>query len=398
MAVDFIPNEQQDEALSKIWNWWKNGAHKPFLFAGAAGTGKTTSARRGAEQCEIPLEKISFMAPTGKAARVLAHKTKQPTSTIHSAIYSANRTQVDDLRVALTEEMKDPNANEEAISALESEISELVNSSEGPTFRFKEALLGQGVMLIDEASMIGADVWKDLMKIQVPKIFIFDPFQLPPVKQKWGMEGMQPDVFLTQIMRQAEGSGVAKAAADIREGRPIRPYGDEFQVAPKGVLTVKDYAENFDIVLTGTNDLRKRMNKLLRKYAGYPEEPVVGDKIVALANDKATGISNGEVFTITSINRSGKRVANFDLVDAFGNRFRRIDAYLPVFKDEALSSGAPHHTVSFTYGYCLTVHKSQGSEYERVAVIDSWKGADHEKWLYTAVTRASKTCTLVTSS
>lgn len=257
----------------------------------------------------------------------------------------------------------------------------------------------QRALLIDEGSMIGEDIWTDLSTIDIPKIIVYDPFQLPPVKQRFPLGEMQPDVFLTQIMRQAEGSGIAQAAADIRYGRELKSYGEEFKIIKKGILTVNDYAKDYDLIISGTNALRESLNKSIRKALGYPDDtPVVGDKVVMLSNHRDTGLSNGEVLRIKEILWKTKYTIRFTLVDEFGQIFRGVTAYLPIFRDERNTRSSPQGMALITYGYCLTAHKSQGSEAPRVCVLDSWAGADHDRWLYTAVTRASKYCHLVTNN
>jgi exodeoxyribonuclease-5 len=246
----------------------------------------------------------------------------------------------------------------------------------------------------DEASMVGDSIGRDLESLHIPLILMYDPFQLPPVKAKFAWQDTQPDVFLTQIMRTGEGSGVAFAAGDIRLGRSLQNYGEDFKILPKGKLTFQNYADDFDMIIVGTNALRRRMNDGIRKYKNLPNYPVVGDQIMSL-NNQDCGISNGEVFRIEKINNITPRIINFDLVDLFGNSFRHVKSWRPVFDDDSSGFMAPFGFGQFTYGYCLTAHKAQGSEAKRVCVLDSWNGGEYQRWLYTAVTRASESCVLV---
>ena len=57
-------------------------------------------------------------------------------------------------------------------------------------------------------------------------------------------------------------------------------------------------------------------------------------------------------------------------------------------------SGHPQALV-MTYGYAMTVHKSQGSQWDSVVVLDDWTGSNYKEWLYTGLTRAAKRVTLV---
>jgi exodeoxyribonuclease V len=409
-------NPQQMAAVNKVGAWFSKRPTEPFLLAGVAGSGKTTLAESALIKCGLEPESILLCAPTGKAARVLASKTGRETMTVHSAIYAVKKTQIDKLRAALTEQLdtqevlnKKNSQTTEALAELESvnksiadleyEIKVALHESDGPSFSFSDKSAGAKIMLIDEASMLGQQTIDDLEKVPVPKMYIFDPFQLPPIKQKWGLEGVEPDVFLTQIMRQGEGSGVATAAGDIREGRELQSYGKEFRILPRGTITIEQYAQDYDLILTGTNALRQEINDKIRKYLGFPKEPMVGDKLVALSNNRETGINNGEILFITKIHgfypSVKPRSVRMDLVDAYGTEYTRVQAYLPAFYNQSLSAGAPIGMMCFTYGYCLTVHKSQGSEAKKVCVLDSWKGDNYERWLYTAVTRASVSCDLI---
>lgn len=395
--TNFVPNEQQAKAIELGKQWWKEGANRPFILTGMAGTGKTTNARKMLDALGLHETEIALAAPTGKAARVLAHKTKLETSTIHGLIYSVKKTKADDLKVKYAEELAkgESHYDENILSDLKHDIEEL--SERNPQFTFNNRIDTQKALLIDEGSMIGEDIWEDLLQVDIPKIIVYDPFQLPPVKQKFPLENIAADVFLTQIMRQSEGSGIAQAAADIRFGRPLKSYGEDFKIIPKGVLTINDYAKNYDLIISGTNSLRQILNKSIRRTFGYPPDtPVAGDKVMMLSNHRDTGLSNGEVLKIKRVVWKTKYTIRLNLVDEFGTEFPGVTAYLPIFNDEKNTRSAPHGLALITYGYCLTAHKSQGSEAERVCVLDDWRGADYDRWLYTAVTRASKVCHFVT--
>ncbi len=394
--MGFIPNVQQASAIDDGEHWWNHRRHdqKIFSITGVAGAGKTSMFEELLARLGIT-DDTKLVAPTWKAARVLSHRSGRPVTSIHAFMYLPKADALNELRKALSEEVHASEPNEEIIESIQEQMKEL-QSTKGDLEFVLNPLMYQktaGIRSLgcDEASMVGDVIGRDMESLEIPLILMYDPFQLPPVKAKFAWEDLRPDVFLTQIMRTGEGSGVAYAAGDIRLGKELQSYGEDFKIIPKGKLSFAEYAENYDMIIVGTNALRRRMNEGIRKYKKLPDYPVEGDQIMSL-NNQDNGISNGEVFRIEKINSLSPRICNFDVVDLFGNKFRHVKAWRPVFEDDGNGYMAPFGVGQFTYGYCLTAHKAQGSEAERVCVLDSWSGADYQRWLYTAVTRASKTC------
>lgn len=396
----FEPNPQQAQAIEDGIHWWnhsKSPDNNIFSVTGVAGSGKTTTVETLLSSIGIA-ESTALIAPTWKAARVLRHRTGRETSSMHSLIYVPKADALSELKRALMEEMHSKEPSETAIEALQSEMEELQALGNDLQFVLNpmvgEKTQNLSAILLDEASMTGEEPATDLRSLGIPLILVYDPFQLPPVKAKFGFEDVVPNVFLTQIMRTGEGSGVAFAAGDIREGRELRSYGDDFRIVPRGKLNFENYARDFDMIICGTNKVRRRMNDGIRNTLGLPKYPVAGDRIISLSNQDC-GISNGEIFTIEKINSIQPRVINMDVIDAFGNRFRHVRAWREIFEDDSKTFRAPLGMGLFTYGYAMTAHKAQGSEAPRVCVLDDWRGADYTRWLYTAVTRASQSCVFV---
>jgi exodeoxyribonuclease-5 len=139
--------------------------------------------------------------------------------------------------------------------------------------------------------------------------------------------------------------------------------------------------------------MNRKMRKLLKLD---PDTPVVNDKLICIKNDHDIGIFNGGMFTIEQI-LTQKYKTNFTHM-----RLGRIDEEgLPVlvkvhksfFFDDVPKPDwrILKNSQEFDYGYCITCHKSQGSQWGSVLIQDeSWCFKDvWERWLYTAITRAS---------
>src|SRR4029079_19254726 len=142
----FTPH--QDAALTAAANWLKGARGRASIFRlfGYAGTGKTTLAKHIAAGVD---GKVLFAAFTGKAAMVMRHKGCERASTIHSLIYRP-----------------------------------LDSDSEVPSFElWDNAPAGNAkLIVIDECSMVDAELGRDLLSFGVPLLVLGDPAQLPPVQ------------------------------------------------------------------------------------------------------------------------------------------------------------------------------------------------------------------------
>jgi len=155
--------------------------------------------------------------------------------------------------------------------------------------------------------------------------------------------------------------------------------------------------------LVGTNRTRRRYNLRLRELKGFDGPlPAAGDKLVCLRNDNTKGLLNGSLWQVTSAPRTVKNAMNL-LVRAEDEGIERSTAKIKVLKSVFEQPGIeiPWQTKrrhdDFDYGYALTVHKAQGSQWDEVVLFDeSYAFREHaQRWLYTAVTRAAKQLTIV---
>lgn len=386
-------NIQQKQAIEKFQRWLTN-PHEPFLLQGYAGTGKTTMLGHLAN---LSGRSVSYCSPTGKAARVLSKKTGKEATTVHKFLYRPLDNEVQFLQKVMSE-LYEANPEDPKILEIQDQIRDLEKSD----LRFvpKQTLENAGqLVIVDEASMVGKEMARDLRDTGLPLLLVGDPFQLPPVKTTAGWTDLEPDVVLTQIMRQSddEAFGIIQAATEIRRNPRMDKLqdGPGFKIHPPRSLSW-EYFSKADIVLCGTNDLRRRLNTGIRKFLGFEGEyPQVGEKVISLANND-NGIRNGEIFTVTEIHDVVGRAVYLRVVDDMENYYN-IRTWGPLYGNDSETDLVPDGFLRMTFAYAITVHKSQGSEWDHVILCDSWPGQRYRNWLYTGITRAAKRCDFIRS-
>ena len=374
--MQFSP--QQDEALKAVARWLKDGRTPLFRLFGYAGTGKTTLARYFAEHVD---GEVQFAAFTGKAAQVLRSKGATNARTIHSLIY----------RPRGEEEVADETTGK---------------TSFAPTFSLnrQSPVARAKLIIVDECSMVDEQLGRDLMSFGTPILVLGDPGQLPPISGGGFFTDAEPDMLLTEIHRQARDNPIISMALDVREGRELM-YGDygTAQVIAKGDVT-QDLVLDADQVLVGTNRTRRRYNMRLRELKGFTANyPQAGDKLVCLRNDPAKGLLNGSLWKVMTASRETVKPGINILVTPEEDDPDRGAAKIKLLKaafddpDADIPWQTKKRFDDFDYGYALTVHKAQGSQWDNVVLFDeSFAFRDtRERWLYTAITRAAERLTVV---
>lgn len=369
---------QQDEALKAVSNWLKDGQSQIFRLFGYAGTGKTTLARYFAEHVDGD---VQFCAFTGKAAQVLRSKGATNARTIHSLIYR-------------------PRGEEE----VEDEATGRMTMS--PTFSLnrQSPVAKAKLIIIDECSMVDEQLGRDLLSFGTPVLVLGDPGQLPPISGGGFFTEHEPDYLLTEIHRQARDNPIIQLALDVREGREIM-YGDygAAQVISKGDVTSELVLEA-DQVLIGINRTRRRYNQRLRDLKGFTSLlPQAGDKLVCLRNEPSKGLLNGSLWKVMTVSRETVKPGINLLVapeeDDPERGVAKIKLLKAAFEDPELD--IPWQTKrrynDFDFGYALTVHKAQGSQWDDVVLFDESFAfrETRQRWLYTGITRAAKKLTIV---
>src|SRR6187397_2423888 len=223
----FTPH--QDSALKAVADWLKakpgrNGTPPVFRLFGYAGTGKTTLARHIADGVD---GEVKFAAFTGKAALVMRNKGCDNASTIHSLIYRAKE------------------------SGVEQPSFELWDDA--PASKAK-------LIVIDECSMVDAELGRDLLSFGAPLLVLGDPAQLPPIQGGGFFTEAEPDIMLTEVHRQAQDDPIVRLSMAVRAGEYLEPgrYG-ESQVVAKADLDPARVLEA-DQILVGRNNTRRAYN------------------------------------------------------------------------------------------------------------------------------------------
>jgi exodeoxyribonuclease-5 len=361
---------QQDRALLAIKRWLAD-PHGPQIFRvfGFAGTGKTTLAKQIAADVD---GRVLFMCFTGKAALVLSRKGCSPSSTIHSAIYKPD----EDIITGET-------------------IFKLNPDSDVAYAR---------LVIVDEVGMVGEELGKDLVSYGTRILVLGDPAQLPPIDGAGYFTDCEPDVMLTEIHRQAAESPIIRMSMDVREGRALElgTWGDS-KVITRDQLEREEVLAA-DQVLVGRNRTRQAFNARIRQLKGYEgERPVFGDRLVCLKNNRTKGLLNGSLWEPLRFKEDGnpKRVKMTVKSLDDPKVFLPVDVETPIefFRgtEADLEWFEKKHADQFTFGWALTGHKAQGSQWDYVFVFDESAvfRENAARWLYTALTRAAERVTIV---
>jgi exodeoxyribonuclease-5 len=365
---------QQDAALRAVEKWLKakpgrGGTPPIFRLFGYAGTGKTTLAKQLAESVD---GKVLFAAFTGKAASVMRRKGCERASTIHSLIYRAHESG--------------------------DKTPSFVLWDDAPASKAK-------LIVIDECSMVDAELGRDLMSFGVPVLVLGDPAQLPPIQGGGFFTDVSPDAMLEEVHRQAQDDPIIRLSMDIRQGKSLAPgdYGRS-QVVRKDELDPQRVFDA-DQILVGRNATRRAYNTRLRARRGIEDAlPVAGDKLVCLRNNRKKGLFNGSLWVVKERGTSRSRLMTMRILPdeddgpAGGKPVKvsvRPECFTGAIEDFDWKQRKPYD--EFDYGYVLTVHKAQGSQWDDVVLFDeSFAFPEHrERWLYTGVTRAAKRLTVV---
>jgi exodeoxyribonuclease V len=358
---------QQDAALQAVSDWLRRRDRPVFRLFGYAGTGKTTLARHIAEGVD---GEVAFGAYTGKAALVLRSKGCDDASTIHSMIYRSRE-----------------------------------SDEGGPQFVLnrQSAAAKADLIIIDECSMVDEELGRDLLSFGQPVLVLGDPAQLPPVKGGGFFTEGEPDVMLTEVHRQAQDNPIVHMSMRVREGGRLEPgtYGESRVIRRREIDA--DRVMQADQVLVGLNKTRRLYNSRIRELNGFRDPmPAAGEKLVCLRNDKTKGLLNGGTWTIQAMRQPVNNFIRMDLMPEDESRRRPVEvSVLRDFfegKEDEIPFVLRRESDEFTYGYALTVHKAQGSQWDDLVLFDeSYAFREHRsRWLYTGLTRAAERITIVT--
>ena len=386
--------KRQEEGLKVAIARYQN-REKYTCISGYAGSGKSTLVKFIVQALPgiDPEEDVVYATYTGKAAQVLLKKGNKNVSTLHKLLY------------------------------------ESLPRPDGTWYRKPVERIPYKIVVVDEVSMVPQSMIEQLFKYSIYLLALGDPFQLPPI-QKDDVNTLldKPHVFLNEIMRQAQESEIIRVSMDIREGKPLELLdGNEVKV-----FSPADFEESMllwaDQVLVGTNQMRINLNNIMRRLLGREGGPQDGDKVICLKNEWDILANNEDPLvngTIGFLKNSYSTRANFprflgghsfevlhsDFVSDSGALFTNINMDKKmIMTGEKCCDWKTAYTISrnkqhgyrlpkeFTYGYAITTHKSQGSSWPKVLIVEEkfpFDKIEHARWLYTAVTRAEEKAVII---
>lgn len=371
-------NETQDIGLKTVIGRFDSN-EKYATVAGYAGTGKTYLTRAIIDALGISSFEYDVATFTGKAALVLQQNGFHNAKTLHKLLYNSIRLP-DGSFIHRAKPIGD------------------------------ESLMGLRLIIIDEISMVPNAILTQAAKHGIFIIALGDPFQLPPIGEDNGLLA-NPHVFLQDIMRQAKGNSIIEWSMKVREGRRFKWENDD----NVQVIELDDLVDGMyhwaDQIICATNRTRKGINDFMRQSLGYTNTlPQDGDKIIATRNNwdrvhtEGYAWVNGTIGTVNNVTYGENH-------PMFGQKFYGdvtpdyIDIpFFGVTMDGNPFNGNPPiensskgpKTEAVDFGYAITTHKSQGSQYPKVLLFEeNWRSDQALQMLYTGGTRAQEKLVVV---
>ena len=375
-------DELQKKAISECVN------NNVFILTGGPGTGKTTTLNGILTVLENMGQRVALVAPTGRAAQRMSEVTGREAKTIHRLL------EVEPARETLTFKHNEKNP------------------------------LKHDVIIVDEMSMVDTIILSNLlcgMKLSAKLIMVGDSDQLPSVSAGNILKDLIdsdviPMVHLSTVFRQAAESLIVTNAHKIVEGKlpDLNIKNNDFFFLKRASAEslqqlVVDLCKTrlpkayklssfWDIQVIvpskkgpiGTFELNKRLqealnppNKIKNEVTSFNRTYRVGDKVMQIRNnydiickndtgEESMGVFNGDIGIIEGINSADKNIVV------------RFDDRVAVLSFDNLDQ--------IELAYAITVHKSQGSEFEAVVMplLTKHRLLHYRNLLYTAVTRAKK--------
>lgn len=391
-------NDKQKQGLDIAVDRYKR-KERYTVISGYAGTGKSTLVKFivAALPNINPDEDVIYTSFTGKATQVLQKKGNKNVSTLHKLLF------------------------------------ESIPKPDGTFFRKPVEFIPYKIVIVDECSMVPKELLQRLIKYNVHIICLGDPGQLPPINKNEDNHLLDhPHIFLDEIMRQEAESEIINLTMDIRAGKPLtRCQGKEVQVLNKDELTTGMLLWA-DQIICAKNETRIALNNQMRDLLGRSGGPQDGDKVICLKNNwdiysvNDNPLVNGTIGYLkdsfsTYINlpkqiTSDGQPKKLDILTANFISDTEEDYGILNMDKQLITTGVPgldwktsykmgrnwrfqdKIPDQFTYGYAITCHKSQGSEWDNVLVIEEgfpFEKEEHKQWLYTAATRAAKKLVII---
>ncbi|WP_026778190.1 ATP-dependent RecD-like DNA helicase [Polaribacter sp. Hel_I_88] len=447
-----VPTQKQTELLNLLSKFiFDNDKDAIFLLKGYAGTGKTTTISTFVNALASAGKKAVLLAPTGRAAKVIAIYSKRPAFTIHKKIYFPKK-----------------------------------QANGGVDFVLQTNKHRNTIFMVDEASMIPdsrqnqklfetGSLLDDLIKYvysghNCKLVFIGDTAQLPPVKLnispaleedtlQYDYHKNVTEIELDEVMRQHENSGILANATQLRLQMQNEIDAFQFDIKFPDIKRLIDGYDIEDALVTaydndGVEDTAfiVRSNKRANQYnqqirmqiRGQENEISAGDFVMVVKNNyywlkensTAGFIANGDICQVLKI---------FSIKELYGFKFAEVELKMIDYPDmqpfetvlllDTLTSESPSLTyeesnklyqavkedyadekskfkqflaikkniyfnaLQVKFSYAMTCHKSQGGQWKTVFIeqpyLPDGVSKEYFRWLYTAITRAQETLYLI---
>lgn len=420
---------------------------KAFVLRGYAGTGKTSIMAAIVKALGELKQPVVLLAPTGRAAKVLARYANKSAYTIHKYIYRQDKLGSESFSLS-------DNLHKHTLFIVD-EASMISGQKDSSTF-------GSGILLQDLIKYVYSGE-------ECSMLLLGDDAQLPPVGSELSPaldinhllgEGLDVTSYtLTQVARQALDSGILLNATAIREqiANPQRlftyQYTDDFQSFNGSdflELLERSYSEigaEETIILTRTNRRTNMYNQGVRARILWKEDAISsGDRLMISKNnyfwtkdyEGIPFLANGDMMEIVRL-RNWREMYGFQFVDAslrsldydweidvilwldtlttdspemnhqlHQQLFDRISEDYPELQRnrkklvEAIYESPYYNALQIRFAYAVTCHKAQGGQWKRVFIDPSnipieERDKNYYRWLYTAVTRATEQVYLLTN-
>ena len=390
-----VLTQKQEEGLKIAVDRHKAG-ERYTVISGYAGTGKSTLVKYIIAALDVDPYRVCYATFTGKAAEVLRKKGNKNAFTLHRLLY------------------------------------EHIPRPGGGFFRKVKPRIEYDIVVVDEVSMVPKEMIDLLFGHRCYVICLGDPFQIPPIDKDTDNHLLDnPHIFLDEIMRQSEESEIIRLSMDIRERKPLQLFdGENVKVVDRkdcvsGMLTWADQ------IITAKNNTRTMFNNQMRQILGRGPYPQDGDKVVCLRNYwedlsmEGDALVNGTIGYLhlpqekiitfprfTKVSVSSIRALESDVYTDSGDFYPMVtidenmirtnqatldwrDTYKLGRLRQRIGDIIPRE---MAYGYAITGHKAQGSEWDKVLVYEEnfpFNEEEHARWLYTCITRASNKLVLV---
>jgi len=352
ITLDFSLDQQA--ALDAILEWraqHPRGDNQYSTLGGYAGTGKSTLVSHLAEIWD----NVAIATLCGKAAHVLRLKGATEAQTIHSLIYVPYK-----------------------------------RADGKMSYRRRHALNGTQTLIIDEASMIDHLLFTDLLSFRLPVLFVGDHGQLEPIGTNPSLMA-NPKLRLEKIHRQAMGNPILRLATAFREGKPVPHWQDR-----QGRLRIVSRSDFNRLIspdvqmICGFNKTRHEINAHIRQKLDRQGIVTPGEKLICLRNNRSWNIFNGQQVTVLDIAYESRDTIDLEVETDDGRCFM-LPCLRRQFGHNLIEDFRSKEVALMDYGYCLTAHKAQGSEWDDVLALEQIaKQCDARRWRYTVATRAKE--------